>query len=249
MRFSIVMTYFNRRKQLLNTLETIKYFGGDYEIWVVDDGSSERIDDIPGIHLIRIEPEDKKWVNPCIPFNIGFAHAEGDCIIIQNPECLYTGDILKYASKIKKGQMLSFGAYSLDRDLQGELLPEQLKKMIMNEPQKCQFNHSGWYNHSVHRPAGFHFCNAILRGDLEAIGGFDERYANGIGFDDNDLVERIKRNGMNISIIDDPFVIHQKHERTDYRIWRDKRAENYRLFNEVTLKETCVKPPNNIYYK
>lgn len=244
---TIVMTYYNRRAQLLRTLESIRSFGNP-EIMIIDDCSTERIDDIQGINLIRMEQDQKWWFNSCVLYNAGFSQATGDIIIIQNPECVHVGNILSYTRKLTSGNLFSFAAYSLDRDLEYKTYnPEELKKFIQNEPQQCQVNHYGWYNHSVYRPEALHFCNAICREDLELIGGFDERYANGICFDDNDLVHRIRRAGINIQIIDDPFVIHQKHERTDYSRKWNKRMHNFDIFTKA-LKETYIKPPNNKYY-
>jgi glycosyltransferase involved in cell wall biosynthesis len=249
MKISIVLTYYNRRTQFLKTLESIRYFG-DPEIIVVDDASDERIDDIEGINLIRIEAEQKWWQNPCVPYNMGFSKATGDIIIIQNPECIHVGDILSYASKLKPGHVFSFGAYSLDYHLSyDEYNPYALKQLIINEPQRCQVAHHGWYNHSVYRPEALHFCNAITRKDLKRIGGFDERYARGTGHDDNDMVMRIRRAKIDLRIIDDPFVIHQKHTRTDYS---DPGIIagcllNTRIFERAS-KEKIIKSPENKYY-
>jgi GT2 family glycosyltransferase len=246
MKISIVMAYHNRRNQLLKTLDSIRYFGNP-EIIIVDDASDERIDDIRDITLIRIEPEQKKWVNSCIPYNIGFAKAKGDVIIIQNPECIHIGDILKYTENLKEGIVFSHGAYSLDYHLDYEGYDfDSLKYLIMKEPQRCQIEHHGWYNHSKYRPAGYHFCMSMTRTDLEKLGGFDETYAKGVGFEDDDLVRRIKKAGMNLQIIDDPFVIHQKHKRTNYMgIW-DKRMLNNDLF--LKAGNGPIKSQNNKYY-
>ena len=80
------------------------------------------------------------------------------------------------------------------------------------------------------------------------MGGFDERYAKGIAFDDNEILLRIKRKGLTINIVDDPFVVHQHHYSefnwagiTNTQELLDK---NKKLFNEVTLKETNWKITN-----
>ena len=101
--FSIVMAYHNRKPLLLHTLRSIaastqaKYT----EVIIVDDGSSDDhrlediVDDYPFvIKLIRQETEDKWYINPCIPFNLGIKEATGDIIVIQNPECFHLGDVL-----------------------------------------------------------------------------------------------------------------------------------------------------------
>ena len=87
------------------------------------------------------------------------------------------------------------------------------------------------YNHSKYNPNAFHFCSAITRKDLDDLGGFDERYANGIGYDDMDLIARIRRKGMKVEIVDSPFVVHQAHEPTDYTNNQDLLTRNMNLYN------------------
>ena len=244
---SIIMAYYNRRAQLLKTLKSIWHFGNP-EIIIVDDASDETLFDIQNITLLRIEQYDKTWTNPSIPHNIGLSQANGDIIIIQNPECYHTGDILSYCKNLKKKQMFSFGAYSLDYDLPEDTEPELMRDHILTkEPQTINKGHHGWYNHSIHRPVGFHFCNAYKRSDMERIGGFDERFARGFAFDDNELLLRTQRAGIKINIIDDPFVIHQKHIRSDYRRYAIQREKNYILYQQC-LTENYIKPPMNKNY-
>jgi len=247
MTVSVVMAYYNRREQFKKTLASIKHYG-DPEIIVVDDGSTERIDDLEGFDLVRIEPSQKWWINGgATQFNIGFSYAQGDIIIMQNPECIHVGNILDKVQELTPGNMFSFGCYSLDHHLSYETYnAEYLRQHIYSMPQRIQVAHIGWYNHSIHRPVAYHFCNAILREDLEKIGGFDERFAKGIGFDDDDLVRRIRKAGINITIIDDPFVIHQKHHRTDYGLIWTQRMLNKALFDKTA--NDPVKPPQNRYY-
>ena len=83
----------------------------------------------------------------------------------------------------------------------------------------CQ---NGWYNHSKHNPCALHFCTAITKKDLEKLGGFDERYAGGIGYDDLDFINRV-RGRLKVKMIDSPFAVHQAHTPTDYK-------GNYELF-------------------
>lgn len=253
MNISIIIAYHNRREQFLRTLKSIRYFGNP-EIIVVDDASDEehRLEDIAGITLIRIAKEDKKWTNTCIPYNMGLARATGDIIIIQNAECAHTGNILSYCERLKRGVMFSFGAYSLDRDLPftaEDMDVRELRPMILKEPQRIQVRHHGWYNHSKYRPVAYHFCNALVKMDIEKVGGFDERYAAGLAHDDDEFLARIKRAGINVKIVDDPFVIHQKHVRTEYstRTMGIYRA-NDTLFKTVTVPGTFIRSPHNHYY-
>jgi len=239
------MAYFNRRDQLMRTLATIRHYG-DPEIIVVDDASTEMIDDL-NVKVIRVQ--DKWWVNPCIAFNIGLSKATGDVIILQNPECLHTGDILSFANHIQENTVFSFGAYSLNEKLTYPYttLPGIYRIKALNEPQRCQIAHHGWYNHSKYRPVGYHFCNMFRREDMERIGGFDERFAGGVARDDDEMIIRIKRAGINLQIVDDPFVIHQYHERTDYKKFTLARQANEILYQKI-LGENFIKPPQNKIY-
>jgi len=250
---SIVIAYYNRREQFLRTLKSIQYFGNP-EIIVVDDASDEehRLEDVKGITLIRINKEDKNRVNTCIPYNIGLAQAHGDVVVIQNAECVHTGDILSYCGKIERGVAFSFAAYSLDRDLPfsaDTMMVGELREMILKERPRTPNGHHGWYNHSKYRDVRYHFCNAYTRDDIYAIGGFDERYAEGLAYEDDEFLTRTKRAGVDLRIVDDPFVIHQKHIRTDYgKTNRDGYARNRDLFTTVTSPGRFIKPPKNEFF-
>ena len=188
---SIVMAYFNRKAQLEKTLVSIRDSEvKDYEIVIVDDASDEPLV-CEEARVIRIEKEDKWWINPCIPFNIGFKEAKGDIVIIQNPECEHKGDILKYVTEnISDGRYISFACYAEKKNI--------------------------WFNHSKYRPVGYHFCSAITIDELQLIGGFDERYALGVSYDDDDFIRKVRRN-MEVWLIDNPYVLHQYHLPYAYR--------------------------------
>jgi len=82
---------------------------------------------------------------------------------------------------------------------------------------------NGWYNHSEYHPLALHFCSAILKADLDKIGGFDERYAHGVSFDDNAFIRTIRRRHMDVRIVNPPYVIHQYHHHFAYdnpKVWR-----------------------------
>jgi len=256
---SIVMAYHNRKSLLYNTLRSISVSTkiNELEIIIVDDGSSEehRLLTISkdfnlNIKVIRLEPEDKWYSNPCVPFNIGFKESQGDIVVIQNPECMHVGDIVQAACGVVEGEYLSFHAYSLneaetttlkDWDPQTNTLPFPLHPQLASKE-----GVSGYYNHHALRPAAYHFCSAIRKKDLEDLNGFDERYAEGIAFDDDEFITRVKRKGLQIKFIEHPLVLHQNHYvgggqiekftrdgQNRELIWR-----NHSLFHNHTLVET-----------
>lgn len=242
MKVSVVTAYFNRRRLFYNTLLQLQTSAiKDFEVIAVDDGSSEdnRLEDLtmefPFLKVIRLAPADKWYTNPCIPFNIGFREAKGEIIIIQNPECLHYGDILKYVvENLKPGDYLNFGSYSLDRETTDQLdksnIPgfEQAMKIEIEERKVGFDGDAGWYNHPVFNPKGYHWCSALTRDDLTALKGFDERFALGIAFDDDEFLFRIKKMGLNFRMIESPFVLHQNHYYFD--------LERKRLLNQAYQK-------------
>lgn len=222
---SVVTAYFNRRKLLKRTLESVKLNYGtiDFEFIVVDDGSDEeeRLEDLqntyPFLRVIRLEKTDKWYSNPCIPFNIGFEEANGDKIVIQNPECYHFDNVLKYVDQhLKINDYLSFGCFSLDKkNTDDDALffnRDNIKLLIENNTHIVQTDGGlGWYNHSRYRPSAYHFCTAIMTSDLVDLGGFDPRFALGHGFDDDEFIFRVKQKGMKIQFINKEKVIHQNH--------------------------------------
>lgn len=228
MKISIVTAYYNRKKLFINTLLSISKQLNDYplslEVIAVDDGSdeNERLEDLTEkfsfLKVIRLEKENKWYTNSCIPFNIGIEEALGEIIILQNPECLHYGDILQFALKnVNNNNYLSFSCFSLGIESTNNLnlLLENSSKiqklMLENNVGYIGDGLDCWYNHSITNPKGYHFCSAITRKNLFDLGGFDERFARGIAFDDNELLHRIKLKGLKIKIIDNPIVLHQNH--------------------------------------
>jgi GT2 family glycosyltransferase len=186
--------------------------------------------------IIRIEQKDKWWHNPCIPFNMAFKEAKGDVVIIQNPECIHMEDVLSYVHEnIRDGLYLSFGCYAINEEetnkLRSGVYPNIYDKAFgLN-------TRNGWYNHATFRPVGYHFCTAITKSDLDKVGGFDERYAHGISYDDDDLVYRINDKNIEIKIVNHPFVIHQYHAPFTYMRegWQKLHTINKNLFKSLWL--------------
>ncbi|WES95956.1 glycosyltransferase family 2 protein [Chryseobacterium arthrosphaerae] len=265
MKISIVTAYYNRKKLFENTLSSIVSQTPDpsmeLEVIAVDDGSDEeeRLEDLteqyPFLKVIRLEKADKWYFNSCIPFNIGFREAKGDIVILQNPECLHYGDVLKYTQKhINDSNYISFSCFSLGIESTDNLhtlleSPEKLQKLMADN--NVGYIGDGldcWYNHSVTNPKGYHFCAAITKKNLYDLGGFDERFARGIAFDDNEFLHRVKLKGLQIEIIDQPVVLHQNHYQkisytTDKNLLDDetyqkrlKLAEKNRILFELVTK-------------
>ena len=221
---SIAMAYKNRKVQLIKTLESIESQSyKDIEVIVVDDASDpeQKVADLqsrfPFLTVITVQANPYK--NPCIVYNTAFSMCSGEVIIIQNPECLHVGELIQsVAENIDDSRYLSYACYNVgEKDIEKLYNAENKKDFILSLPQ--EFNQSRgdaitWYNHSHYRKVDFHFTTAVTRKNLESINGFDERYKYGMEFDDNEFLDRIKRKGLEIVNIDDPFSVHQYHTST-----------------------------------
>ncbi|BCS83202.1 putative glycosyltransferase [Cotonvirus japonicus] len=280
---SIVMAYHNRKKQIITTLDTINMsVYKNLSVVIVDDASDDdqRLEDIIykydfDIKLIRIAPEHKTWINPCIAYNIGFTYADGDIIIIQNPEVLHAGDIIKYTvDNLKQDQYLVYSCYaSPDFTFNDKLaniiktsntssLKDNIIKNFINEikyenytfdwkfyvdkypdlshiktesealnhwntignreNRQCNIhniysppeyiNWKGWYNHPSYNVRPLHFLSATYKNNIIKIRGFDEKYKDGLWYDDDDFLKRMEII-TNVSIIPETqgLGIHQYH--------------------------------------
>lgn len=218
MKIDIVMTYHNRLEQLRGTLNSIRAQAyKELKIILVDDGSDSKqaaslllneFQDL-AIHNIYIDPKDKTWINPSIPYNRGFEEVTGDVVLIQNPECVHIGQVLKTVqNRVAENTYLTFPCYSLN---QGDT-ETFLKLNHYNKP----FQVGDWYNHPQHNQSNLHFCSAIMATDLKKVGGFDERLKNGYCFDDNLLLHNIKKLGISV------ICLHPSNGAMVYHLWHTK---------------------------
>lgn len=248
---SIVMAYYNRLPLLRHTLTTFRRSAfKDFEVIIVDDHSvvEHNIDQIPNefpdINIKVIKMSDinpiKNYFNPCIPFNVGFRNASGDSIIIQNPECCHMGDVLSYVdTHLTVDNYLTFHCYAASFN--------ETKSLKEKESELDAHIRTGgvggkWYNHKELRPTAYHFTTAIKKERLQLLNGFDERFAQGEWFDDNEILHRVKLSGLEVTFVDNPYVIHQAHTK-DGNPSQERIEINRKLMNLV-LRENLVRTNN-----
>jgi len=265
---SIVMAYHNRKSQLIKTLTSINktnYDKNKLQIIIVNDSSNEEhsINDLIDIFIeldlfILNIGDEKDWINPCIPYNIGFNHIIYDKVIIQNPECYHQGDIiLDVSQRLTNENYLPYACYSLNNK---DSLIDNYNEIKLLEKRWFldSYGRTGWYNHSKYLPSKLHFCSAISYKNLCKLNGFDERYKDGMGADDNEFLERIKRLKLNIIIVDSPHVFHQHHDsiyRSDTQETEENKLsikklfkDNEELYYNITGLEAHYKSYNNSYF-
>lgn len=229
---SIVTSHFNRKKILYKSLEAYSLSANisECEFIIVDDCSDKEncIDDIKetfpllNTKLIKIDQEDKTWILPTVPFNIGLKLATSEKTLMINPESFPMGDIIADAiENLKENEYRVYGCYSVSkantyRILRKEISKESIEDIRSILPLKTDIyllfdGQNAWYQHSVYRPKKYCFCLAIFKRDFERIGYLNDNLANGKGFGDDDLVLAAIQNNMQIVQIDNPFVLHLNH--------------------------------------
>lgn len=214
----IVMTYFNRKQQLIRTLNSIGSSSyKDFKVSIIDDASDEveRIENIGKdyeflINVIRVEPKDKKWIEPLALINKTIKECQNEVVIFQCAECLHIGDVISAA--VKNIAEKIFLAFACQRRVEGGIW---------------------WDVHSVMHPTAYPFCVAFMKKDYIAIGGFDEAFAYGFTCSDDELLDRVKRHSK-IVFIDQPFVFHQDHASFGGNIIN---REELRERNQALLRE------------
>jgi glycosyltransferase involved in cell wall biosynthesis len=214
---SIVMAYYNRLGLLRHTLNTfMQSLEKDFEVVIVDDfsdleNSLDTIsDEFPSLKIKIIKMSDrgpKTWFNPCVPYNVGFRESSGDKIIIQNPECCHVGDVISYVNQtLTDDNYLTFHCWACNK---GDVRILQNGGTI--DVGETNSSKTKWYNHGVHHPVGYHFTSAITKKNLSELNGFDEEFALGHSYDDDEFLQRIKNKKLNITFVESPYVIHQWH--------------------------------------
>lgn len=265
MQISVVMTAYNRKPELIRTLRSYtrsKSFSFVKEVIVVDDGGSQehRLEDLVGefpfLKVLRLDPKNKTWFNPCIPYNKGFDLVTGDVVVITNAECLHVGDVFSHiVEKHRANSYTVFGTYSLDQrttslldsvDWSSDRAYGQVFTCLQPMVEGPAYGGDdprvlGWYQHSVLRPDCLHFLSCLDKSDLDELKGFDERFAEGIAFDDLDFLARVQRKGLEIIQIDALFCVHQWHTAVGHRgilEYQKKYDKNRALFGITSREKT-----------
>lgn len=226
MKYSIILPYYDRIQQLKNTLDSfIKFYNtrDDYEvILVLDQKQTESMnnqlnyllwDYLGRITIKVIYSSAKISFSPSTAFNDGVHVSSGVYIILSNPECLHETDILKESDKIfeeNKNVYIICGCKSLNQ--KGEM--------------------DRWYQHTKYRDECYHFCSCISKENYENVGGFNEAYTTGYGYDDNSFRDRVKAEGLEFCKCDDMIVSHQWHDQIRPAAYRQLLQQNKEIYQK-----------------
>lgn len=213
------------------------------------------------IRVIRVDADQKTWINPCVPYNIGLQKASGDIIIIQNPEVMHVGDCIGFAvENLKENDWLSLNCYGAPDFAYNETLKQKtdLEKFDIITVSDSRIGGNsvgqddvgGWLNHYENHFVAYHYFAAIHKRDLieKMDSGFNEVLQNGVGCDDDEFIKRLIWKNFNFTIPTfektKPFVIHLFHEKLPHII-KSSNKSNIELFNKECVRME-FEPQNDI---
>ena len=258
-RVSFIYPYFERPSVFLATLRSLEYYYSDesVEIVIVDDGSHPGL--VPlfpdGFKIPSkvVSILDKNGINPCLPINVGVRHANGEIIILSSPEVVHTDSIFKLANGFKEFGIKDYSVFEVfaitDQLTNSRMISSLTHRDFMNEFSLLKNNLNkdlgfngysysnpvgSWYNHGEIKPSRLNFLSAISMDSFHQLGGFDERYRTGTGFDDYEFLRRLIRQNYKIKDISGGPAIHLEHEevssRSDFRIKLNSNEKLYKNF-------------------
>jgi hypothetical protein len=235
------MPYYKRASQLHNTLTSfLHYYANrdDYEVVIVADGKNAKVPildselrkvvdyfktDIP----ITLFQYSESVINPSVLFNKAFELRKGDILIITNPECFHKVDILSGLDKEFEKSKFIYVVCACESS--------KVNSRWISKFEDFKYDRHMWYQHSEYRNACYHFCTVMTAGSYALIGGFDEMFAKGLCFDDDDFRDRVRQSGMKFVIRDDLVVVHQKHDKDHLKMkgYRQLWLRNKQLYERT----------------
>lgn len=204
-KISIIMGYYNRKPQLIKTLNQFSdlYKNYNFEVIITDDHSKNDhiLDDIINNYkfkIILLKVLEKDWINPCVAYNLAIRHIspETEFVVIQNPEIYHFTNILDTVlEKTKEGKYLIFPVFSTHSKAMTDSFLSDTVNAIDTMLKVDTFDNpiGVWLNHPTIRRHGLHFLNAMHINDLKKIGGFDNNYRKHVWYDDNEFLCRMKK--------------------------------------------------------
>lgn len=211
MKYSLIVPVYNRRDEIEELLQSLVDQQHDsFEVVVVQDGSSERCDDIIERYQDKLTIQNfyKENSGPGASRNYGMSKANGEWFIIYDSDCL-----------IPEHYLSAVDAYLTENDIDTYGGPDKAHDSFTNTQKAIDwamtsFITTGGIRGSDkslddYQPRSFNM--GIKREVFEKVGGYGKIWPG----EDPDLSFRIKKAGFKIGFIKDAYVYHKR--RIDFK--------------------------------
>ena len=214
MKYSILLPYHNK-PEINYTLSSFANLYGsrnDFEVIIVEDSKTdkERHDLLmqyieqwkKSIQIRYFWLENFGYMGGTL-LNYGALQAKGKYLILTSPECMHANNILE-------GLDQEF-AEDENKYVVCACLCAEITEFDF-DVSKVKYNPVDWYQHSVHKDRFLHFCSSISRWNFLGVGGIDEKYSDGLWYDDDDFLRKVRQVRFKIVARDDLLSLHIKHD-------------------------------------
>lgn len=267
---TLVYTTFNRAKQLQRSLERLQRLTLPDEIIVIDDGSGDHTWSVVeeegrklkalGVEVRHFYREHPIYDVCSIPRNIALKEATGDIFITCEPECLFVTDVIKeyldymeqYPDHVITAGIVYFTNPSTPLDA-SEIVEEPMNQLAKWDVRP--FPNGFYANYPPYVVTKFEYPTAPFSGCyrrdwLLSINGWDEDMSivnggGGYGFDDTDLLTRLREKGYNQVRENQITIIHQWHQRPFGTTAHGNTADGWAINEQIMgRKNKTVKNPD-----
>ena len=203
--FSVIVPVYNRRGEVRDLLESLaKQTDDDFELLLVEDGSTERCDDIAAAYAnqLRVQYFWKENEGRSIARNYGIERAQGSYFIFFDSDCVippHYFEVLKKA--LKEHPVDCFGG------------PDAASEDFNRTQKAISFSMTAFLTTGGIRggkvqlekfvPRSFNM--GYSRRVWEAVGGFREMFS-----EDIDMSTRIRKAGFSITLFREAYVYHKR---------------------------------------
>jgi hypothetical protein len=225
---TIVITANDRAEQTYFSLKSWDYIAKKnnvfFQVVIVEDTkyNDKRINPLKlyyeNLEITYIYIRNKKWVNPCLNYNIGFYFIKSEKIVITNAETCIFGDIYSVIKdKLHENNYLVFDVFNM-----GNKWHTNMNKEIWDSCKDFEYdtifnfikNKNIQWLQSKNRNRQLHFLTCIHKKSLAKLKGFDDEFIFGVCWDDDIFLLQIKNYlKLNVHNIHTSVVgLHQWHQ-------------------------------------
>ncbi len=191
-------------RDLLDSLELLDYPKDKLEVVIVDGNSTDGTREIVSEYPVKLLIEERPGINAAR--NTGLKHSKGEIMAFTDADCVVSTDWVKKIVEDFRDQTVACVAGNVEgyyHDFLSRYSDESIIPVLRRFSKREVLDR---IKPPLQYPAG---CNmAVRRSAVERVGLFDESIA--FGFDEDELVERICKNG-NRMVLDPAVLIRHKH--------------------------------------